>query len=55
MKRWKLMLAAALGLGVADCGDDTHPVGVVEYGPAMSAFDLSATPDLAPHDAAEKD
>jgi hypothetical protein len=52
-KRWKLLLAATFGLGAAACGDDT--TAVVEYGPAMLTGDLSATPDLAPHDAAEKD
>jgi hypothetical protein len=53
-KRWKLLLVAALGFGAADCGDDSS-VAQPLYGVMSPGSDLSATPDLAVHDAAEKD
>ncbi len=44
MKRWRLLVAAALGVGAAGCNN--HPP-VVHYGPGIIITDLSATPDAA--------
>jgi hypothetical protein len=43
MKRWRLLAAAALGVGAAGCNN----APVVHYGPGIIIGDLSATPDAA--------
>ena len=53
LKRWKLLVTAALGLTGCLGDSDAHGFDIgaeVEYGPVMLQSDLSATPDLGTKD-----
>ena len=50
IKRWWLLVAAAVGLGASACDHTTTPV-TIEYGPAMLDASVDAGQDFGPDDA----